>query len=117
MKKKIVSLKRTCPRCGDIERLDESGVCYSCQNDREYKKKPKSSKMTQANKRRAYRVTNFVGEYALEFNGGDGDLQTTIGDILSDLRHFADLHDLDFDEADRMGGVHYSAEVYGADLV
>ncbi|WP_280123341.1 MULTISPECIES: hypothetical protein [Rhodococcus] len=40
---------------------------------------------------------------------------TVSGDFLGDLHHLADAMGVDWDEAQRRGAVHYTAELYGAD--
>ena len=44
---------------------------------------------------------------------GDGDLRTGLIDVLSNLMHFADAQDLDFQSCLRMAGMHYEAEYDG----
>ena len=62
-------------------------------------------------KRRADFADRAIRVYA-EFYEGDyetiGDL---LGYLLGDLRHWADAHSLDYDEADRMGVWHHSEEL------
>ncbi len=37
--------------------------------------------------------------------------QDRLTDLLSDLRHWARQNDMDFGEADRLGGMHFEAEI------
>jgi len=69
-----------------------------------------------ANQERANCARLAVDAFALALEqcgrgGGDGNGdQTTLSDLLTDLRHWADLSGLDWDRADRLASMNYEAE-------
>lgn len=59
-------------------------------------------------KGRADKVKGILGE----FYDGD-DLQTALGDLLSDILHFCNVNNLDFNEVYNKGYYHFAAERNG----
>jgi hypothetical protein len=70
-------------------------------------------KQPKINRERAARVA-----FALKSAGYEveDDPRAALTDALCDLRHFADRHDLDLGDCDRIGHDHYSAERHPDDI-
>lgn len=64
---------------------------------------------------RALRAGDGLITYARTCNTAREEAMTVFGDFLGDLHHLADVMGVDWDEAQRRGAVHYTAELYGAD--
>ncbi|MFV9459522.1 hypothetical protein ACNJ7E_39610 [Rhodococcus sp. NM-2] len=64
---------------------------------------------------RALRAGDGLISYARTCNTDREEAMTVFGDFLGDLHHLADVMGVDWDEAQRRGTVHYTAELYGAD--
>ena len=64
---------------------------------------------------RALRAGDGLITYARICNTDQEEAVTVFGDFLGDLHHLADAMGVDWDEAQRRGEVHYTAELYGAD--
>ncbi|MEU2006967.1 hypothetical protein ACH47B_37845 [Rhodococcus sp. NPDC019627] len=64
---------------------------------------------------RALRAGDGLICYARTCNTDQEETMTVFGDFLGDLHHLADAMGVDWDEAQRRGAVHYTAELYGAD--
>lgn len=70
-----------------------------------------TKKKVKLNRERGNRMLPIVEAYNNEFTCSGEDLQTALQDMLTDLRHFADVHALDFGAADDMAHHHYVAEI------
>ncbi|WP_201453729.1 hypothetical protein [Rhodococcus sp. WAY2] len=64
---------------------------------------------------RALRAGDGLISYARICTTDREEALTVFGDFLGDLHHLADAMGVDWDEAQRRGAVHYTAELYGAD--
>lgn len=68
------------------------------------------------NKDRALWAEAALLNYAVDKEGGDelyDDVKTVLTDLLADLRHLCDSHDLCFGDLDKMAYQHYVAERNG----
>jgi hypothetical protein len=65
------------------------------------------------NTRRAGFVISALRAYSQKTGMSGEDFETTISDMLGDMRHLCDALDVDFDAASERGGGHYEAEVTG----
>ena len=65
--------------------------------------------MTDDNKARAERI--LCAATAVEaYNDNKDDPATLVADLLADLRHYCDAHNIDFADCDRRGRDHYTNE-------
>jgi hypothetical protein len=77
-------------------------------NDEE---QPEEIKPTMTNLERASAASKAVNSFATDLGMVNEPMNTRIIDLLTDMRHLAAQHDLDFDDLDRSAGCHYEAEI------
>lgn len=67
--------------------------------------------MRMSNPERSARALHALQCYQTLIGEVDPTFETTVADLLGDLRHFCDLKGLDFERIDRQGDQFYSAEL------
>lgn len=63
----------------------------------------------------ARRAEIALAPYQEAHHYGD-DTRSMLQDLLADLHHWADQNGLDWDEAERWGDIHYTAETTGEEI-
>lgn len=64
-------------------------------------------------KRAVERIAPLVQAYGDMYEAGDEATETVLVDMLTDLRHYADATQIDWDHADATTAMHHHAEVKG----
>ena len=75
-------------------------------------------KQSPNNRKRAEWASRALKEYALNvssLNDFELEPETTVSDLLADIRHFCDSKEIDFDDALAQAKRHYGAEMMGDD--
>lgn len=68
-----------------------------------------------ANQKRAEYAAAALAEYERIKEYVEEDMESIVDDLLTDLHHFCDLHNIDFDGALNRAGSHYFDETVGGE--